>query len=974
MTDNVLINPGTGEPIAADEITDGGVADGVKVQRFKPGFGPDGEYRDVTAEAGLPVSPAYKQFTASTNLPEAELFSADVSAYRWVTLTVTGLPTTDPIAWVSVEVSANGSDWWPLDQLYDFSEQRLETELQTDTVAAGPVFAPYMRAVLHTNDNEPAASLVDVTAMFSAAPSQIVGLGADLRWQGAPVDSYHSLPVALAADTSYAGLNADGEYLMSTNAGRFRQALYQVGGPFTGSIAFEVSVLGSGYTALPVTPAGDPGAPQMAVTEPGLYVLQTEGADFIRAVMTGYVDGTAAIYGQFTALPGTAGGGGGGGDLSYDGTAVTAADGLPTTPASRVATYPGTVHGSELFTEDVTGCRGISITSSAWVDDGWSAVVEVSNDGGTWTALSLWSPYLQQFAAEVSPSQSYEAPLNYRYARATLWSVSEADLSAPASVTVQFSAAAPATPYTVAQMATADGTLVGPDDPLPVAISGGSINAELYVGGAPVDSGHRVPVDVMSLPTGAAIPVGGTDGTGILTLKTSAAGNLIVQVTGVPAVDTELPPAAALNDTTNAPIVPTIGAHNLVYGPSSTWHRMRTAAVAEGGAGTGLLGAGVLGLADDGGYYGIKVDTSGVLQVAPDNAGGLPVQGTVGISGTVPVSGTVGVSGTVPVTGTVGISGTVPISAASALSTTGGYIELTGSASASNADLIASTDVRGYRWFTLQMWGTYNASITASCSNDGVTWSTIPLTIVTGSSAIAAMPSTSAQNNTAAIFAGAIYGRYFRVRTSTYVSGTVNVTVELCAQPTLPPGLAVSASASSSNPLYVTGNASAAADAASTNNMGLGFSVLGALGSVYNGTSWDRARSATSATGTTGTGLPGNGVLGWDGTNYRRLLADTTGILQVNESQAGTAALTNVASSASTGSIVAARTLRKGLVIYNDSTAVLYLAYASTASLTAFSYKIAAGVTFEMPQPVYNGAVSGIWDAANGNARVTELY
>jgi hypothetical protein len=93
----------------------------------------------------------------------------------------------------------------------------------------------------------------------------------------------------------------------------------------------------------------------------------------------------------------------------------------------------------------------------------------------------------------------------------------------------------------------------------------------------------------------------------------------------------------------------------------------------------------------------------------------------------------------------------------------------------------------------------------------------------------------------------------------------------------------------------------------------------------------------------------------------------------VEEQPTGTATLTSVASSASTGVLLAAKAARRGAVIVNESTAVLYLAYAATASLTAYTYAVPAGSTFEMPRPAYTGAISGIWSAANGSARVTEL-
>lgn len=50
---------------------------------------------------------------------------------------------------------------------------------------------------------------------------------------------------------------------------------------------------------------------------------------------------------------------------------------------------------------------------------------------------------------------------------------------------------------------------------------------------------------------------------------------------------------------------------------------------------------------------------------------------------------------------------------------------------------------------------------------------------------------------------------------------------------------------------------------------GLNMLISGALGHVFNGTNWDRIRSASNAAGTTGTGLLGTGNLAFDGTNFQ---------------------------------------------------------------------------------------------------------
>jgi hypothetical protein len=107
-----------------------------------------------------------------------------------------------------------------------------------------------------------------------------------------------------------------------------------------------------------------------------------------------------------------------------------------------------------------------------------------------------------------------------------------------------------------------------------------------------------------------------------------------------------------------------------------------------------------------------------------------------------------------------------------------------------------------------------------------------------------------------------------------------------------------------------------------------------------------------------------------------------TGTMPVSQAlpvQAATATLANVAGSASSVTLQASNANRKGLTIVNDSTAILYVKFGSTASATSYTYYLAgsaAGVpaTLELPAGmVYTGIVTGIWASATGNARVTEL-
>lgn len=95
MADNVSINPGTGTPIATDDIG------GVQYQRVKVCYGPDGSATDASADNPLPVT-----FAGSGGLTDAELRASAVP------VSGTFYPATQPISGtvsVSGSVSVTGS-------------------------------------------------------------------------------------------------------------------------------------------------------------------------------------------------------------------------------------------------------------------------------------------------------------------------------------------------------------------------------------------------------------------------------------------------------------------------------------------------------------------------------------------------------------------------------------------------------------------------------------------------------------------------------------------------------------------------------------------------------------------------------------------------------------------------------------------------------------------------------------------------
>lgn len=86
------------------------------------------------------------------------------------------------------------------------------------------------------------------------------------------------------------------------------------------------------------------------------------------------------------------------------------------------------------------------------------------------------------------------------------------------------------------------------------------------------------------------------------------------------------------------------------------------------------------------------------------------------------------------------------------------------------------------------------------------------------------------------------------------------------------------------------------------------------------------------------------------------------------------ASLSSVSSSATTVSLLASNASRKGAYFFNESTQVLYLKFGTTASATSYTAQLSPNAFYEMPpRPIYTGAIDGIWAAANGAVRITEL-
>lgn len=100
---------------------------------------------------------------------------------------------------------------------------------------------------------------------------------------------------------------------------------------------------------------------------------------------------------------------------------------------------------------------------------------------------------------------------------------------------------------------------------------------------------------------------------------------------------------------------------------------------------------------------------------------------------------------------------------------------------------------------------------------------------------------------------------------------------------------------------------------------------------------------------------------------------DAQRVTDVGTAAASTAVITSVAGSASSVLLLAANSSRKGFTLYNNSTATAYVAFAATATTSAFTFKMAPNSLYEKDLVNYTGIISCIWDAVNGAMLVTGL-
>lgn len=86
------------------------------------------------------------------------------------------------------------------------------------------------------------------------------------------------------------------------------------------------------------------------------------------------------------------------------------------------------------------------------------------------------------------------------------------------------------------------------------------------------------------------------------------------------------------------------------------------------------------------------------------------------------------------------------------------------------------------------------------------------------------------------------------------------------------------------------------------------------------------------------------------------------------------AAVTSIVAATTAVTLSAADPDRQGVIIYNNSNAVLYCKFGSGASSSSFTVAIPSNSLFDFtPLVTYKGIISGVWSTSNGNAQVTEV-
>ena len=90
-------------------------------------------------------------------------------------------------------------------------------------------------------------------------------------------------------------------------------------------------------------------------------------------------------------------------------------------------------------------------------------------------------------------------------------------------------------------------------------------------------------------------------------------------------------------------------------------------------------------------------------------------------------------------------------------------------------------------------------------------------------------------------------------------------------------------------------------------------------------------------------------------------------------SRPASSTLTSVTASVTSVTLLASNAARRRVIVFNDGAKTLFVAFAATASATAFTVAIAGQSTYQGVLDDYTGIITGIWTAVSGSARITEI-
>jgi hypothetical protein len=127
------------------------------------------------------------------------------------------------------------------------------------------------------------------------------------------------------------------------------------------------------------------------------------------------------------------------------------------------------------------------------------------------------------------------------------------------------------------------------------------------------------------------------------------------------------------------------------------------------------------------------------------------------------------------------------------------------------------------------------------------------------------------------------------------------------------------------------------------------------------------------ATGTPNTAAPTKAQMvgGSDGTNLQTFKTDAAGRI-VTLQLSDTPNVTRVATSTASAQLLVANANRKGVIIVNESSGVMYLKFGTTASSTSYTYRLVSNAVVEIAFG-YTGRIDAILNTGSGNAQITEL-